>query len=262
MHARSHCRNHMHRLNPINSDGLKPHRANPPKMKDFTNLAAPREVNKCIRIHADEVFLLGDLHIPEAADALVIFASASGRSRNNPRCLRTASAIRIHGIGTLLCELLTEEEEIEDQATEKFRDDAERMADRLVKVTQWAKTQPETKNLRIGYFGVYAGGAAALIAAARLGDEVHAVVSRSGRTDLATSYLPKVSCPTLLIAGENDPAGLQMNREALEHLRCEKRLTTVGGASRLFGEPGKLAEMAELGGEWFSEHLRHHPSHH
>lgn len=231
-------------------------------MNDFNNQPTPRQINKGIRIHAGGVFLLGDLHIPEGADALVIFATGSGRSRNNPRCLRTARAIHLHGVGTLLCELLTDDEEINDQATAGFRNDAKLMAERLLNVTQWALNEPETKNLRLGYFGVYAGGAAALIAAARMGEKIHAVVSRSGRMDLAGRSLAEVTCPTLLIAGEKDAAGLKTQRDALEKMCCEKRLVEVRGASRLFGEPGKLDEMAELGGAWFEEHLRHHPFHH
>ena len=201
------------------------------------------------------MFLLGDLQVPEESTALVLFAYGSGRSRNNPRLRHIAQILRSHGIGTLSCELLTEEEEIEDEATEHFRHDADLLAKRLIQVTDWASSQPETKDLPMGYFGSCAGGAAAIIAAAKLKSGVGAVVSRGGRMDLAVKALPKVKCPTLLIVGENDTVGLELNHEAMERLTCEKRLIEVAGAAHLFGEPGKLEEMAQLSAEWFHKHL-------
>lgn len=198
---------------------------------------------------------MGDLQVPEEATALVIFAYGSGRSRNSPRSRHKAQVLRFHGVGTLLCELLTEEEEIEDEANEKYRHDAELLARRLVEVTRWVAGEPDLKGLRIGYFGACAGGAAAVIAAARLKDKVGAIVSRGGRMDLAVKSLPRVKCPTLLIVGEKDIVGMELNREAMARLTCEKRLVEVAGATHLFGEPGKLQEMAELGSDWFRQHL-------
>ena len=221
-----------------------------------TNHRGPiKGINKCIRIPADDVFLLGDLQIPEESVALVVFAYGSGRSRNNPRNRHIARIFRSCGIGTLLCELLTEEEEVEDEATEKYRHDAKLLAKRLVEVTRWAASEPGIKNLPMGYFGACAGGAAALIAAARMKSKVGAVVSRGGRMDLAIKALPRVKCPTLLIVGGNDTVGLELNREALPRLTCPKRMVEVTGASHLFGEPGKLEEMAELSAGWFHLHL-------
>ena len=212
-------------------------------------------INKCVRIPVGGLFLLGDLQIPEESVALVIFAYGSGRSRNNPRNRHTAQVFRVHGVGTLLCELLSEEEEIEDEATEKFRHDAELLAERLVDVTRWVARQSETKHLPMGCFGACAGGAAAVIAAAHRTSRIGAVVSRGGRMDLAVKYLPRVKCPTLLIVGEKDIVGMELNREAMARMVCTKQLVEVPGASHLFGEPGKLEEMAELSAEWFREHL-------
>lgn len=212
-------------------------------------------INKCVRIHADDVFLLGDLQIPLDAQAVVIFAIGSGRARNNPRCLHSARILRNKCIGTLICDLLTEEEEGDDEATENYRHDAELLAKRLIAVTKWVESEPDIAGLRIGYFGACAGGAAALIASTRLKGEVGAVVSRSGRMDLATKVLPRVVCPTLLIVGENDTVGQELNREAMRHLVCEKELKVISGASHLFGEPCKLEEMAELSADWFRNHL-------
>lgn len=230
-------------------------------MNASAQLTAPWEIHKCVRVPAGGVFLLGEMHIPEECGSLVIFAFGGGRSRNNPRARHTAQVMRLHGIGTLLCELLTEEEEIEDEATEKYRHDADLLAGRLLELTQWASKEPDTRNLKLGYFGACAGGAAALIAAVRMDGKARAVVSRGGRMDLATHWLPQVTCPTLLIVGENDPLGLERNRSALGRLCCEKQLVTVPGASCLFGEPGKLDEMAELSARWFHEHLLRGESH-
>lgn len=225
-------------------------------MNASAQLTAPWEIHKCVRVPAGGVFLLGEMHIPEECSSLVIFAFGGGRSRNNPRARHTAQVMRLHGIGTLLCELLTEEEEIEDEATEKYRHDADLLAGRLLELTQWASNEPDTRNLKLGYFGACAGGAAALIAAVRMKGQIRAVVSRGGRMDLATHWLPRVQCPTLLIVGEDDPLGLELNRAALGKLCCKKQLVQVPGASYLFGEPGKLEEMAHLSAGWFHEHLR------
>lgn len=216
---------------------------------------AAKGINKCVRVPAGDVFLLGDLKIPGESAALVLFAHGSGRSRNNPRHRHVAQVMRSKGISTLMCDLMTEEEEIDDEATGRFRNDAEFLAKRLVQVTDWAMTQAETKDLRIGYFGACSGGAAALIAAARMKDKVGAVVSRGGRMDLAATALPRVKCPTLMIVGSEDTVGMELNREALARLTCIKELAEVPGASHLFGEPGKLEEMAELSTSWFYKHL-------
>jgi dienelactone hydrolase len=224
-------------------------------MKTMETQHLIKGINKCVRIRVGDLYLLGDLQIPEEAVALVIFAYGSGRSRNNPRNRHTAQIFRMHGIGTLICELLSEDEEIEDEATEKFRHDAGLLAKRLVEVTRWAASQSEIKQLPVGYFGVCAGGAAAVIAAGRASSKVGAVVSRGGRMDLAVKSLSHVKCPILLIVGEKDTVGMELNREARARLGCPKQLVEVAGASHLFGEPGKLEEMAELSAEWFRKHL-------
>lgn len=224
-------------------------------MKIMKTQTPIKGINKCVRIPVGGLFLLGDLQIPEESVALVIFAYGSGRSRNSPRNRHAARVLRMHGIGTLICELLSEEEEIDDEATEKFRHDAELLAKRLLEVTRWVASQSETKHLPLGYFGACAGGAAAVIAAARKNAKVGALVSRGGRMDLAVKSLPRVKCPTLFIVGEKDTVGMELNREALARLQCTKQLVEVPGASHLFGEPGKLEEMAELSAEWFREHL-------
>jgi putative phosphoribosyl transferase len=212
------------------------------------------EISRCVRISADDVFLLGDLQLPEESEAVVLFAH-DGRCQNSPRSRHVARILRENGIGTLLCDLLTAQEAAEDDDTEAYRHDAVLLAKRLTAVTKWVTAQPDTKGLRLGYFGASAGGAAALIAAARMGRRVGAVVSRGGRLDLAVHVVPRVTCPTLLVVGEDDAVGIELNKEALPRLGGEKDLRVVPGASHLFGEPGKLQTMAVLGAQWFCRHL-------
>jgi dienelactone hydrolase len=213
------------------------------------------ELNQGVRIAADGVYLMGDLQVPEEAPALVLFAH-NGRCRNHPRNRHIARVIRDAGLGTLLCDLLTEEEMGEDDETAKYRDDAALLAKRLIAVTQWVTEEPVAKDLPIGYFGASAGGAAALIAAANMGPKVGAVVARGGCLDLATQVMPKVLCPTLLIVGENDSDGIELTRKALPHLKGKKELQVVPGASHLFDEPGTMASMADLSADWLHRHLR------
>ncbi len=212
------------------------------------------ELNQGVRIAADDVFLLGDLQVPEEAPALVLFAH-NGRCRNHPRNRHVAQVIREMGLGTLLCDLLTEDEMGEDDETAKYRDDATMLARRLIAVTHWVRQEPVAKELPIGYFGASAGGAAALIAAAKMGQQVSAVVARGGCLDLATKSASQVKCPTLLIVGENDSAGLELTHQVLPHLKGTKELQVVPGASRLFDEPGTLAQMANLSAVWLQRHL-------
>ena len=219
------------------------------------NLHQPAgELNQGVRICADGVFLLADLQVPEESSALVLFAH-NGRCRNHPRNRHIAQVIRDMGLGTLLCDLLTEEELGEDDETAKYRNDAELLAKRLIAVTKWADSNPAAQNLQIGYFGASAGGAAALIAAAKLHHKVGAVVARGGCLDLASQSVPHVMCPTLLIVGENDLDGIELTRKVLPQLKGKKELRVIPGASHLFDEPGTMVTMASMGAEWLHRHL-------
>lgn len=211
-------------------------------------------INQYVRVPSDDVFLMADLQVPEESNTLVIFAYDCGRSRNHPRALHVARVMRSRGLGTLLCDLLTEEEEAEDEVAHIHNHDAALLAKRLIAVTKWAVKNPGTKHLRMTYFGVSAGGGAALIAAAKMHKNVSAVVSRGGRLDLAAKSLPHVICPTLLIVGADDTVGLELNREALVNLAGRKEIKVIPGASHLFGEPGKLEVMAQLSADWIHDH--------
>jgi dienelactone hydrolase len=208
-----------------------------------------------ISIPADGAKLQGNLNIPAGARGLVLFAHGSGSSRHSPRNRYVASALREGGLATLLMDLLTPEEEAIDLRTRQLRFDIGLLAERLVAATDWLREHPETRGLKLGYFGASTGAGAALVAAARRPDEIGAVVSRGGRPDLALSALPAVRAPTLLIVGGDDLPVIGMNREALNALRVEKQLEIVPGATHLFEEPGTLEQVARLARAWFERHL-------
>ncbi len=208
-----------------------------------------------VQIPAGEAVVEGELKVPQGASGMVLFAHGSGSSRHSPRNQYVARVIRENGLGTLLFDLLTQEEEDLDLRTHHLRFDIGLLARRLVAATGWIKAQSETQQLRIGYFGASTGGGAALVAAAELGAEVGAVVSRGGRPDLAGAALPRVISPTLLIVGGLDEIVLRLNQEAYVKLQCEKDLKIVPGATHLFAEPGKLEEVARLAAGWFRRYL-------
>lgn len=209
-----------------------------------------------VRIPAGPAFLAGTLAPAGDGTALVLFAHGSGSSRLSPRNRSVAEVIRSAGLGTLLFDLLTSEEEEVDRVTARLRFDVTLLADRLEAATEWAVADHAAESgLAVGYFGASTGAAAALIAASRLGDRVGAVVSRGGRPDLAGSALGRVVAPTLLIVGERDPEVMALNEQALSRLTCEKELARVPRATHLFEEAGTLEEVARLATRWFERHL-------
>ncbi len=197
------------------------------------------------------VLVPGDLTIPENPRGMVAFAHGSGSSRLSPRNRQVAQALNGDGFATLLFDLLTPEEELDRGNV--F--DIPLLGRRLAAATGWLRRQPETRELALGYFGASTGAAAALIAAADLGHEVSAVVSRGGRPDLAGPRLHEVRAPTLLIVGGLDAQVLELNRLAQRQLRCPNDLEVVTGATHLFEEPGTLEAVAHLASDWFARHL-------
>src|SRR5438552_13640380 len=208
-----------------------------------------------VRISAGSVSFEGNLSLPDYAIALVLFAHGSGSSRHSPRNQFVVRLLNNAVLATLLFDLLTPEEEAVDARTAELRFNIKLLAERLVHATNWAKRQQQTRNLRIGCFGSSTGGAAALVAAAELAQQVGAVVSRGGRPDLAGAALPKVQAPTLLIVGGDDVPVIGMNQEAYDQMHCVRRMEIVPGASHLFEEPGTLERVAELAREWFVRYL-------
>jgi putative phosphoribosyl transferase len=195
--------------------------------------------------------LSGILRVPPGAAGVVAFAHGSGSGRFSPRNQFVARVLEEGGLATLLLDLL-EEEEAEDRQ-KVF--DIELLAERLQSAADWLSQEPQTRALRLGYFGASTGAGAALVAAARHPAAVGAVVSRGGRPDLAHAYLSAVRAPTLLIVGGNDDVVIELNEQALHRLRCPKQLVIVPGATHLFEEPGTLEEVARLAKEWFVRHL-------
>jgi putative phosphoribosyl transferase len=204
-----------------------------------------------VEIHVGTVRLAGHFTVPEVVRGMVVFAHGSGSSRHSPRNRFVASTLNGDGLGTLLFDLLSPDEEI-DRA-HVF--DIPMLAARLTTVTKWLKAQPESIGSKIGYFGASTGAAAALWAAAQPSANVDAIVSRGGRPDLALPVLAQVRAPTLLIVGGHDEEVLKLNQKALGPLGPESRLTVVPGATHLFEEPGTLEEVASLASEWFLRHL-------
>jgi dienelactone hydrolase len=210
---------------------------------------------RLVHVQTGIVTLTGNLVVPEGASGVVLFAHGSGSSRLSPRNRSVARKLSERGLATLLIDLLTSEEERVDVHTAHLRFDIGLLADRLAGAKEWLMEHPETRDLRIGYFGASTGAAAALAAAAVHPKSIGAVVSRGGRPDLAGDLLSRVQAPTLLIVGGEDRAVIEMNRDAYAQLTCKKKLEIVPGATHLFEEPGALEAVARLAGDWLVEHL-------
>lgn len=209
-----------------------------------------------IEVRLGAILLPGDLAIPEETTGIVLFAHGSGSSRHSPRNRFVARMLQERGLGTLLFDLLTMEEEAHDRIAAHLRFDIHYLTRRLVGATDWVRQNAATRALHLGYFGASTGAAAALVAATQRADDVAAIVSRGGRPDLAGKALAKVKAPTLLIVGGDDEPVLGMNREAYTALGCAKKeLVVVPGATHLFEEPGTLEQVGKEAGEWFARFL-------
>ena len=206
-----------------------------------------------ISIATPEAVLAGEAWLPEGATGIVLFAHGSGSSRLSPRNRYVAGEIVAAGLGTLLFDLLTADEERRDRLDASLRFDIGLLARRLAAATRWLVAQSWARSLAVGYFGASTGAAAALVAS--LDTEVAAIVSRGGRPDLAGTALPLVRAPTLLIVGSHDPVVLDLNRAALAKLTCEAHLEVVPGATHLFEEPGTLEQAAALAAAWFRQRM-------
>jgi putative phosphoribosyl transferase len=203
-----------------------------------------------VSFQVNKISLKGELVLPEKANAIVVFSHGSGSSRFSNRNRRVAEYLNTKNLGTLLFDLLTEEED----KTYSNRFDIELLSKRLAGAAEWLEKFPAARECRIGFFGASTGAASALQAAAGL-PQIGAVVSRGGRPDLAMDHLAKVKAPTLLIVGSLDHEVLEMNRDAYKQLTCEKKLEVVQGATHLFEEPGKMEIVSELAGSWFGKYL-------
>lgn len=204
-------------------------------------------------IPAGQMHVEGNLELPANVQSIVLFAHGSGSSRHSKRNTYVARVLQQNGIGTLLMDLLTPEED----AYYPNRFDIPLLTHRLLAATSWIKSDPRTSHLPIGYFGASTGAAAALQAAASYGEEIGAVVSRGGRPDIAgIGALESVKSPTLLIVGGWDEEVIALNQQAFDHLQCIKVLTIIPGATHLFTEPGTLEDVAHKAAEWFGQYLK------
>lgn len=214
-------------------------------------------MTKPVEIELPDAVLHGDLTLPRGAAGLVIFAHGSGSSRHSPRNRFVARRIAADGIGTLLMDLLTADEEQADEATRELRFDIGLLARRVAQTVSWVRQKNDLAHLYLGLFGSSTGAAAALVAAAELPPgEVAAVVSRGGRPDLAGRALELVRCPTLLIVGGHDGIVIDLNEQAKARMGCSVELKIVPGATHLFEEPGTLEKVADLAAGWFRRHLK------
>jgi putative phosphoribosyl transferase len=221
-----------------------------------TTQAHPADAaERSVVVGAGGVELEGDLAIPQGARGIVMFAHGSGSSRHSPRNRFVAEVLRDGGLGTLLLDLLTPEEEQVDVRTRHLRFDIDLLADRLIGAMQWLDSQYEMRGLAVGLFGASTGGGAALVAAARRPNRVGAVVSRGGRPDLAGEELRDVRAPTLLIVGGRDTVVIELNKQAMRQTVAPVELTIVPGATHLFEEPGTLEQVAQLARDWFVRYL-------
>jgi putative phosphoribosyl transferase len=214
-------------------------------------LPEPRDV----RLSLPAAELEGSLALPDGARGLVLFAHGSGSSRHSPRNRYVAEILQAAGLGTLLMDLLTREEDEVDRFTRQFRFDIGLLGDRLTDAIDWLEAQPETCELPIGLYGASTGSAAALRAAAARPDRVSVVVSRGGRPDLAGEALERVRAPTLLIVGADDTPVIPLNDAARRQMKALVDMRLVPGASHLFEEPGTLAAASALARDWFLHQL-------
>jgi putative phosphoribosyl transferase len=212
-------------------------------------------MERLVSIRLGSITLQGNLDIPDSAQGIVLFAHGSGSGRHSPRNRYVARALGEGQLATLLLDLLTAEEEVIDRRSAHLRFDIELLTKRLVGASDWLAQNPDTRLLRLGYFGASTGAGAALMAAAQRPERVSAVVSRGGRPDLAGAALSRVRAPTLLIVGSLDHGVIELNQEALAQLHPEKKIEIIPGATHLFEEPGALEEVARLAREWFKRYL-------
>jgi putative phosphoribosyl transferase len=210
---------------------------------------------RTVVVTTGSVALEGTLVVPDTARGMVLFAHGSGSSRHSPRNRYVADELHAGGLGTLLVDLLTPNEEIIDLRTREMRFDIGLLAERLVGAVSWLDTEPAARGLPVGLFGASTGGGAALVASARLADRVRAVVSRGGRPDLAGDALPDVIAPTLLIVGGRDDVVIELNERAMSRMTAPTTLEIIPGATHLFEERGALEEVARLTREWFVRYL-------
>lgn len=223
-------------------------------------MRSPTHAPQPLRIPLGRIFLHADLQVPDRAIGLVIFAHGSGSNRHSTRNRFVANELSHHGFATLLLDLLTSDEALEDEITSQYRFDVPRLAQRVVGAIDWISMRPELQHLPVGLYGASTGAAAALIAAAERPLVVRTVVSRGGRPDLAGDALDDVAAPTLLLVGSRDPAVVTLNNAAAARMNPHVEVELVHGASHLFEEPGAIELVARSAAAWLEKYLPAHRS--
>lgn len=208
-----------------------------------------------IEIETSNAFIKGSLSIPENSKGTILFAHGAGSNRHNPRNKYVANILQYSGFTTLLIDLLSEKEDQLDMFTKKLIFDISFLAGRVDDATEWVVRNKMTTNTPIGYFGVSIGAAAVLVASLQRHENISAIVSRGGRTDLADQFLSEVKPPTLLIAGSEDKTVLEKNRISFQKLNTKKKLIVISGADHYFEEPDNIDEVAEHTKKWFEKFL-------
>lgn len=212
--------------------------------------------SRSLRIPVGRTQVEADVVVPTSPHGLVVFAHGSGSSRFSPRNRQVAERLQGANLATALMDLLTQDEELADEVTTRYRFNTPMLAERLEAAVEFLKSQKELHDLPIGLFGASTGAGAALIASVRKPGTIAAIVSRGGRPDLAGQFLPHVTAPTLLVVGQLDhPDVLRWNKNAAGRLAGPSRLEIVPGAGHLFEQPGALEKVAELATDWFLTHL-------
>ena len=223
-------------------------------MKTAVSVPTTEGFTRTVQIRSGNNCMIADWVMPPDATGVVLFAHGSGSGRHSTRNRAVALYLQSRGMGTLLLDLLTADEERVDMETAQYRFDIPLLTRRLVEATRWIQSRQESFDLPLGYFGASTGAAAALAAAAELPGEIASVVSRGGRPDLAGDALPHVTAPTLLLVGGEDEVVIDLNRRAMHSLRCRNQLKIIPGATHLFKEPGKLEQVALKAADWFLAH--------
>jgi putative phosphoribosyl transferase len=216
-------------------------------MPDQRSIAIKREY-----VRIGENSLPGTLVIAERPIGIIVFSDTCTRDIRNVRNLFFARVLRLYGFGTLMCDLLTEQECHERGNAQNIQ----LLGSRLVEFLSWIEHRKDLAGIPIGLLGSSTGSAAALSVAAREDVHVDAIVSRAGRPDIAQTDLPRVRAATLLIVGSKEQDMVEFNRIALNALKCTKRLDIIPNATHLFTEPGTLDGAAGLAGHWFEQHLK------
>jgi dienelactone hydrolase len=217
-----------------------------------------------VQIQAGPVTLEGELNIPQSAHGLVVFVhSGSIGCRMSPRSRLFARELREAGLGTLLFDLLTPEEEETDARAHHLRYDIGLLARRTIGVVDWISQHGLARGLSFGLFGATTGAAAALITAAERPDHIGAVVCRGGRPDLAAAAIDRIQAPVLFLAAQQDQINFETNRLAHQQISTRKpgksEICIVPGAGPFFEEPTAADFVLRQAVDWFRAHLEDTP---